>query len=465
MTKINRLNFLFFILISIIILMGFYLRYHRYSQIPFPGESLDEYSFSWLGLSLIEQGIPIATSGLPSYKHLYKYINVDQYYHSGAIPNPIPIDQPWFDHPPLLGLITGGYSFIKGVRNFSDASVIYIRKPMLIIGTLNIILLFIFITLIYNKYAALIASLIYSTDPLIVISSRMVQAENLIITFFLLSLISFFLYIKKNNNNFLWLAITFSGLATLTKVSGWSVPIALILLSNFFSTKKLENFLKILGGNLAMFSLFIFYGFSYNIHLFLSVWMTNSGRYFREGLLSFYNLFTTQNITRDFSSGWILAGWIAVFIIAFQVKQKSRNLWIILPLLSYLFIFLLFGSENYGWYKFPFYPFLIGGLGLIFYDLIEEGDLLLSIFILVLPFSIMTNRFFPANEISNKMVFYRLGLLGLAAIIFSSFYYKNKLIWRIIILLLISSVIIINIYTNSIINISTWYNKNLLQSI
>src|SRR4051812_10107878 len=112
------------VLLFLIVYGAYQLRNDNYAKIPFPGESMDEYSFTWVGLSLIELGIPIGNSGIPGYKQTEnRYINVDQVFKTQARGNTFPINYPWFDHPPLLGLITGAFTYSKGGRVFEDALV------------------------------------------------------------------------------------------------------------------------------------------------------------------------------------------------------------------------------------------------------------------------------------------------------------------------------------------------------
>jgi asparagine N-glycosylation enzyme membrane subunit Stt3 len=60
---------------------------------------------------------------------------------------------------------------------------------MVILGTLNIFLLFLIGYLYFNYKTGTIAALIYSVSPLIVVASRLPQAENAFIPLFLVSTI------------------------------------------------------------------------------------------------------------------------------------------------------------------------------------------------------------------------------------------------------------------------------------
>src|SRR5512137_2234014 len=95
-------------LLFAIVLLGNALREFSYAQVPNPGETRDEYSFGWLGLSLIIDKYPIAWSGISAYKtsDLVR-INVDHIFDSNPNQSLFPINKPWFDHPPGFGLFVG----------------------------------------------------------------------------------------------------------------------------------------------------------------------------------------------------------------------------------------------------------------------------------------------------------------------------------------------------------------------
>ena len=143
MNKFFQKNLIFIILTFLICTLGLFLRYKNYATVPIAGESRDEISFAWLGLSLLETGRPIATSGLNVYFHDWKYLNVSDVFHGFANPNPFPIDSNWFDHPPLFSLIPGLYSYTHHQNSFVDVSISAIRRPMLFLGAFSILLIII----------------------------------------------------------------------------------------------------------------------------------------------------------------------------------------------------------------------------------------------------------------------------------------------------------------------------------
>lgn len=450
------------LLVFITLFVGYKLRLNHYADVPFAGESRDEFSFAWLGLSLLQTGRPVATSGIEGYTHVWKYINVSNIFQSFANPNPFPIDTPWFDHPPLFGLVPGGYAYIKGVRQFADAQIGIIRRPMLWLGVINIFLIFILTSLVINKKVGLMAALIYATDPLVVISSRMVQAENLIVSFFLVSLIFYFLFYKVKKNYLFWLTISLAGAATLVKLSGISIALALVIITLILEEKnKFGKALLIVVGVFLIFLLFPLYGFAYNWPLFKTIFLTNSSRYFRDGLAGFYLIIAQTNITRSFFDGWIMFGWFSIFFLVSKIKKESKLWWIVVPVISYLFVYLIFGSEGYGWYKIPFYPFLMMSVAWIFNWALQNESLLVNLFSILIIGGTMLNKFIKPENIKNNFWLFRFSLLLIFSCVFlpnlpitkNIKILSNKIVTWIIFFFLIG----LNLWINSKITIDLWY--------
>lgn len=386
------IKFLWIPILIVILLVAFYLRIQNFSKIPFPGESMDEYSFAWVGLSLIQLGTPIGISGIDGYKvTTFRYINVDQVFRGSAKGNPFPINSPWFDHPPLLGLITGGFTFLMGGRVFEDAQVNLIRKPMIIFSVFSIFLLFFYLKKVFGIKEAIAASAIYASSPLAIISSRMVQAENLLIPIFLTSLISIYIYLEKQKTWLLWISAIIAGISLLVKLSGLAIILSNIFLILYFNSggvkKVIPQVITFAVVSCSFFLFFISYGEVFDINQFFSILTSNSNRVYSIGPAAFFDLVTTAKITssRYLSDGFILAGWLSTFILfTFPSEKKKKEMYILIPLVCYLIVFLLFGSEPYGWYRFPFLPFLFAAIARFLILTLKNSNLFLPGFLILL---------------------------------------------------------------------------------
>lgn len=449
---------IFSIIILLIILGGaYYLRNDNYAKIPFAGESMDEYSFTWVGLSLIQLGVPVGNSGLPGYKNYdYRYINVDQVFKTTAKGNTFPINTPWFDHPPLMGIVTGGYAYFKGARVFEDALISFIRKPMVVFGVISVGLLFIYLKSIFGLREAVAGSLIYTTSPLAIVGSRMAQAENLLIPIFLASLIATYFYLQKQRTWLLWLSAIIAGTSLLVKLSGVSIILSNIFLILYFlpgGFKKTHR--QALTFGVIAFSFLIFflsYGLAYDFEQFKTIFAANSNRFYGVGPSGFYDLLTVTKITaiRYLTDGWIIAGWLAAaMLFALPAEGRRKEMFILIPMVCYLLVFLLFGSEPYGWYRYPFIPFLFAAIARILFLTLKNPALVIPAFlILLLPIGVNIFKVFGIDDFQEYSGIWRWGLVGLL-IIFLTFYLKpNSPAVKVLLPVILLGLFALSIYLN-----------------
>jgi 4-amino-4-deoxy-L-arabinose transferase-like glycosyltransferase len=477
--NVKKTAFLF--ALAIISFLGYRLRIANYSQIPLPGESQDEYSFSWVGLSLIRAGYPIGISGIEGYPNYdYRYINVDRIFQNTAAGNPQMINSPWFDHPPVLGLITGGFAYLKGARVFEDTGVFLIRKPMIMIGSLAVVLIFLVALRLYGSFlTALITALIYSTSPLIVVSSRMVQAENAIVIPLMLSLWFIFSYRKTGKELWLWLAAISSGSATLFKLSALFIFTAnalYLLITSKDKKQYLHEIAIIMAVTLSFLSLFFIYGIIYDFRTFTNILKSNSQRFYGIGPNAIFTLITTSKITnlKYLTDGWLLAGWISYMLLFLKHRIVGRklqgyDLLLISYITSFLATYIFFGSEHYGWYRIPSYPLLIISLARMIYLSIQKTEyFLIGLFLLLLPIGVGISKIVSIEEFQKYALLWRWGWFII--IIFGIIMKKKNLQKSHPVISRISNIVIIALFLVSIhlnikefffINITShWYSSN-----
>lgn len=447
------------------VIFGNKFREYNYATVPFPGENADEYSFGWLGLSLIENHYPIAWSGIGGYKTTdFQKINVDKVFDIQPNRPAFPIDKPWFDHPPLMGLLVGGYAYLHGVRSFVDASVIVLRRPMLKIAILDIILVFILASQLFGKRIGVISALLYSLIPTIVISSRLALAENGYIPLFLASLIFAFEFFKRKKKS-LWLtASILASISVLFKLSGISVPLALVFIALVFGGKDRwrQVLYPAIGAMLAL-GLFALYGAYFDWSTFVSVMSANANRFFGASSEIFYSVISNPKIvnTKNYTDGWITAGLISFFIVAFSGWAKDKNIkFLSIAFFSYLFVFLLFGSEPYGNYRFPFYPFIVISLSYVISKLWDKPNIALMIMLALLPIGTEIHRIIGVVGFQKLVPYFRLGVI-LALGVFGIGLISNKKTVLIIQRLFLIAVGVLLVYWAVreiyFVNVDTWY--------
>jgi len=461
MPRINK--FFIITLVLVILTVSAVLRYRNFAVVPLPGESTDEYSNTWVGLSLIQLGRPVGRSGLEGYKGTdFRYINVDGIFSTTAGGNPLGINQPWLDHPPLLPLITGSYAYVSGARVFEDATARIIRKPMLVMGVFTVALVGYLSYQIFGTGAALIVMALYATSPLMVITSRMVQGENGVIIGFLLALIFLYKYLTKNRLIYLWLAALSAGLAVLFKVSGVSVIICGLFVLLTQENKKLAEkfreaalFLIVSGSFLA---LYFVYGAAFGWRTFMEVWSSNSTRPYDIGFGSLFDLLTVTKITigKRLTEGWPLMGWMSLFILM-MTKSKKIFSFVVLPAFVYLSVFLLMGGNSYGWYRIPFVPFLFLAGGALLAKGYRSKEKLLPVFLTLFPLGVTIHKLNEISPLSFLTPFWR---LFLPVVILWFLIVRNERMNRLIYLALILVAIGANIFLAYSLTPGVWLKMN-----
>lgn len=455
-------------LVLAITILALIVRKKNYAEIPIPGQSVDEYSYSWVGLSLIKTGMPVGFSGLPSYKYQSnRYLNVNRFMQ--VLPSdPLTINYPWMDHPPLLGLITGGYAYLKGAEVFEDTVTVFIRKPIIIISTLSVLLVMVFCWLNYNFTTAILGGLVYATVPLIVLSGRMIQAENAIIPCLLLVMTSLSLYFKNHHDCWLILAAIFSGLATLFKLTGSVCYIFtfLLLLVKYkkFNRQFLRDFLFYLAISLPISFLFVIYGSVYGIQNFINIFFSNSNRFYGIGPSSILELIRNQRLTQHkyLPEVWIIIGWVVFFGYLIKKPSKLQGQIPILAILSYLVIYVLFGSQPYGWYSFPFWPLLIILLSrFLIQGFIKQKNLVSVFLFTIIILGANIARLLGIFEFQPLSKYWRFGVSGILflLIILTTIKFKSKLLIKFLLLFLWFLTIYTNLKYLGLIDISFWWNN------
>lgn len=200
-----------YLILGLILLLGLYLRQYNLYTWPRLGATFDEYAWTWLGMSLIQNQIPLSWSPQPQYTNKKQIV----YQKANFI-----LVKPYLEHPPLFGLVVGGYAMLTGVNDMLQVDLSHIRGFALLLGVLSIFILFVFAAEIYDYKIGLLSAFLYSIIPTTVIGSRIVQNENFFIPLFLLSLYLITRFLKTQNQWFRNLAAIICGLLVLAKFLG-----------------------------------------------------------------------------------------------------------------------------------------------------------------------------------------------------------------------------------------------------
>ncbi|MBI4062522.1 glycosyltransferase family 39 protein [Candidatus Gottesmanbacteria bacterium] len=380
------------LLVVAVLLLGTFLRLHKYDVYPQRGATSDEYTYSFLGQSLLTRGIPISWSYFGAYKNR-KDLTINKLY--------FPIVWPYFDHPPLNGIIVATWAIAKGETTFEQITLSTIRQVPVVLTVISSVLLFLLLYRTYGYGVGLLALVIYSTSTIMVVSSRVVMAENLL-TPLLLGALLYYEHVRKHLR--LQQAVILGilcGLAIWTKELGIVVFFSVVAFL-FYDRAKIQMIGIIVAILLLAVLGYVFYGFLYDKEVFLAIVATQASRMVGpETLLSLVS--RPVLINKVFYDGWYLFGTIAVFASFADLKKHFR---ILVPF--FIYFVLLVGSltrqGEMGWYMIVAYPFLSAAAAIVLGDWWKKpnGMMLvaclivgLSLFhyLIELPFGITLTRF------------------------------------------------------------------------
>lgn len=362
--------FAVFVLV-LVVLLGFVLRFNNLYTWPREGATFDEYAWTWQGMNLIQKGVPASWSPHLIYKN-EKYIT----YRKAAFR----IVTPYLEHPPLFGLVVGSFALFNGAKDMYHINLQTIRPLAVILGLASILLVYLLVSEVYDRKTALISSLLYATIPTIVVGSRIVQNENFFVPMWLLALFFVSKYLRTKKIIFRNLCAIICGLLILAKIPWIAAAGSIILI--FMYLKKYQDLLRFLIIVVPIALLYVVYGFYYDGHLFFNLFGFQLNRY-NIGFTSIFALFQKPYLVDRFlTDGWIYFGWFALLLLFTDIK---KHFVILFAFLSYFVVFLagIPDEAGHGWYRYPFYPFLIIATVLFVKDYFVKNPILTFLFLVI----------------------------------------------------------------------------------
>lgn len=451
---------IYFAFIFFILFVSFKFRSRNYWSYPPSYETFDELAFVWAGQSLVKTGIPVSWSyhpyyalGIPEKAKLYLegFRIIIPGKDLSNLPKPLLLTQeidvqgyrshfnfvtPDLEQPPLGSILISISSLISKVNSFAT-NIKIIRLPFVWLGVFSVFLVWYLTKILFGRTISLISLSVYATVPTVIFASRLALPENILAAFFLIEVIFLELYRQKKKNYLLILSLIVSFLSPLVKLFGMAIPLTGFLYFWVVLKDKKKSLLFILS---ALFSLisYVIYGFSIDKKTFLLGINYQSQRFF-----SGPNVFLTKvlipRVTKIFLDGWIFFAWISFLTLSFR-KEFSKYLALILPIVSYLFILILFGGEDYGWYRFPLYPFLIISSAAVLYETIRERKVLP--FLVFLVTAVFSSIYWGLNvyDWSPYLNCFRLGFILILGIL---------LFWKKIVPFFMIIILILSLYLNT----------------
>lgn len=437
-----------------------YLRSLGYEVIPDVHDA-DEYNYVWQAISLRKYGLPVAWTEFNGVYSNSKYqpekgnldglgVSVegkivklqDFKKNSRPVTAVTKIDwskgleymtfvMPFFDHPPLGGLI---YSLgvNRNTSRFDQVKPVDFRKPALVMAILTSILLFIFILQITGKpLVAALSSAIYSTVPTYILATRGAYLENItppfILAHLVLLLISMHLIKKRHfvlTYTFMFLSGLLGGLGGLSKENAVGFLFGSLAIVLFYKV-PFKYILTLIIGIAIPFLIYIGWGFWLQKDLFIGVILANSIRS-DFGSLKFLTIFESLRF-KDFPiDGWWVWGIISMFLVGYITKLKeNKYIYLVAPMFCNLLAIVFMASPNYPWYWLSLIPFMAGASAIIMGNLFENPNFLILMVFLLVPFS---SSFYWGYGVFHQNSIQSLNIYrGVFIVIFATYFIRKYL--------------------------------------
>lgn len=433
-----------------ITVIGLILRLNHYESIPPFGQTRDEFIYPWIGMSLIQQGIPITWSDFASYPtgEIIEKWGVNWRFVS-----------PSLEKPPLYSLIIGGFSLLAGFRDFFDVRLSVIRLIPIFLSGITIALTAILGKKAFNASIGLLSAVIVATTPMMVLGHRLSLTENLLTPIALMSLLGLTLNNKRIG---LYFSVIGSLLAVLTKQSG--IAVAIVILMYFISQKAYKQFFLISLVTILGLTVTPLMGLYYDWDLYRSVTEELRQAHALGLPETIATLFRFPGIAHKeaiFLDGTMLAGFILLLAAPFGLLQKLKKetSWLFL---GFPFIYLLVltfmdaGQTWYGWYLYPLFPFISLVVGYSFYELWKERNSLQLIFFFLIT-ATSSLRFILLIQPKQLAQNWQFILFCMAFLIFGMWFYEKGRFQKPLLYTLLGLYIVINI-------ISIWHFPAIYQT-
>lgn len=323
---------------------------------------------------------------------------------TGNLITPLWNQEPFFEKPPLYFWLTVISFMFFGISEFA------VRLPSALAGIATVLAVYYFAKHYFNKYVAIISTLIYSSTPVFLYRSRTGNFDALLTFWMFLALVGFY---KGYNGRPRWYLLMGLSLALgfLTKGFISVYPLGVFLLFLLLKRKihvifekqflvSIILFMSIAGG-------WMLISVVVNGHTFLDQFFLSNTEKFGFGLQSLNN-FSFEYIMH-LKSGLKLWFPFLVFVLFYYLhKKKDKE---ITPLVFYFVIFLFimsFSDNKSNWFVIPLYPVVSLIVGHTLYDITKnffgkrsEKITLMLIFLLALVQIVLYRKDYLVPDIAG----------------------------------------------------------------
>lgn len=341
------------LLLVVVLSVALGLRLNGYTSDPAPGANYDGLGWAWQGQSLILQHVPHAWSWQTSY-HPSSFVTEPNGIH-------LPLVSPYFDHPPLFGLLVGGSAVIAGEQTQASVTEGVIRLVPIALSLVTIVLLYVLVRRVTGKdWIALMAAAAFAVSPAMVLTGRLVESEALLTPLLLAAVILALRVRDGAGRRYIAGLVLVCLISPLVKEPG--VIVAVVASAILLTSSRRRLWALPLVGMTFGVGLYLVYAASLDWSLFIATALAE-GKDRHPSVAGFSNYFISSDaglgIRVPLTDPVWYAGWVALSYLG----ARSRA-WRPLALAAVVYAALIVSSASgewmrwIGWYRIPDEPFL-----------------------------------------------------------------------------------------------------------
>ena len=349
--------------VSLIILAGLALRLIGYADSPHWLGNLDELAWTWQGQSLIADHRPSSWSYLTAYPHVGTM-------QVPGLSGTLPYVRDWMDHPPLFGLLVGGWAWLNGETTAQSVTPGVIRLVPIALSAATLALTFLVARRLFNPRVAFVALALLAVSPWAIQESRIVESEALLAPLLLLAVLCTLRYLAHGQRRDLLAVVLCCSLAPMVKVPGVLFGVAVALILAFNGRRRVGAVMLLTP--LVGFGLFAAYGAALDWHQWVATTLGQAGRRQGPPVAGLVWLGAWQASLGDRIANLDPLWYLGLLSMIWLAWRRPFPLWWVLPLPVVLMV--LFFSEvswwreirwNAGWYRIPVVPLVYIALGTV----------------------------------------------------------------------------------------------------
>ncbi len=395
------------LVIVLLLAVGFAVRARALATMPVPNETVDEYAWTWAGMTILQEHTPRSWSYLAGYPTHVQLMWRGHEYH---------IVRPWLDHPPLFAVVMGGWMLAAGYHDIFGVDLAWMRWLSIWLFVGNFLALLALARRYFPTDAVLLGLCCFALAPLAVVNQKLVVSENFFVLVWMLTQLAVLRYDESGDRRWL-VAVGVGALALpLTKIAALSCSLHVAVLGGL--RRRPLAVAVVVAATLIGLGAYIAWGYHYSPTIFSAVMAAHARRFvgFAGGWSMMWAL---KMVDHPFFYAPFIFAAIAIALDSGDARAREFYLQYVVYLLCMTF----FVDERsvYGWYTIPLYPvasmavargelMLIGGS--------KRGFVLLLWILVVVPFipTLLHNR---SSTVLYRYLYFTIVVVGCGSLIAS----------------------------------------------